>query len=406
MHRILFIAVLGVCAYIAPSVWAMEEGTPVSVVPETSGAEQTDEDPEVWRENMETGDLLYRVLLQTYENNPTLQAARMELGAVREALPQARSGFFPTVSADADVLYVDTEEEGGASGESDDGGNTSAEAGVNLSQPLYRGGRTVSSIRAANHTIAAQEAILHGLVQQILLDAATAYMDVRRDAALVRLGENNRDVIARELDSTRERFRVGELTRTDISQAEARLAEAEAELVNARGALRSSRAVYVRLAGVPPETTMPYPDARLPLPEGAEDVAVLAEQASPDVLRAMYESAAAEEDIDTVFGELLPEVSLTGGLSQAYDPQPGILDERRQASVGISASIPLYQSGAVRSRVRAARQTASQRTVQVIEKRRMVRQEAISNWEDLKAAEAEIRSREAHSMPSGYWRGS
>ena len=349
---------------------------------------------EVVRALSESSDRLYDVLRQAYETNPTLQAANAELRAVEESLPQAAAGYKPTITANADVLYTDTQNEGNSSS-SQDGDNLSKEGSVSLKQPLYRGGRTASALRGARNSILAQSAAVDSVRQKLMLDVATAYMDVLRDRAWLNLSENNKALISRQLEATKDRFEVGELTRTDVSQAQAREAGAVSDIISAKAKMRSSVAVYEQIVGSVPDQTLLYPDIRFSLPETLEEALSEAAQKNPSVLSAEYKNAAAEDDVDTVFGELLPEVSLTGGLSKSYDPQPGTLDETRESTVGVSASIPLYQAGSVRSRVRQAKQTANQRFIQIMEARRRVRAETISSWENLAAAKAEIISRRA-----------
>ncbi len=336
------------------------------------------------------------VLRQAYLSNPTLLAARQELKATHELLPQAMSGWKPTVSADASVTNTDVEGSNFGGGD----GSTSKDVGLSLDQPLFRGGRTVSEMAAARHTIAAQAASLSGVEQNILRATATAYMDVVRDQALFDLSWNNREVIARQLEATQDRFEVGELTRTDVSQAKARLARADADAITERGNLRRSQAVFEQVTGMP-SGKLEEPSVMLEIPETLDEAAALAEQTNPQVMAAMYAHRASEEDVEDVFGELLPTVGLFGQWNRSYDPSPGLIDEQTTRSVGVSASIPLYQAGSVRSRVRQAKQTANQRYIQILETRRQARQQAISDWESLQAAQAEIRSRTAQAEASG-----
>ncbi len=335
---------------------------------------------------------LQAALRMAYINNPSLRAARTELRVIHESLPQALSGWKPTLSADASIAASDIDGSNFGGGN----GSTAKDLGFSLDQPLYRGGQTFSETTAARYTIAAQNALLKIKGQDVLQETATAYMDVLRDQALLELSRNNREVIAQELEASRERFDVGELTRTDVSQSEARLAKAEADVTTVRGNLRSSRAVFEEVIGMPAgRLVQPVPHFELLERETLEGLIRIAEQESPDVAAAVYAHKAAKEDINGVFGELLPEIGLFSSWNKTLDPAPGVIDEQTTKMIGLSASIPLYQAGSVRSRVRQAKEEANQRYLEILESKRLVRRETIENWEALQAAKAEIRSREA-----------
>ena len=331
---------------------------------------------------------LQESLRLAYLNNPALRAARSELLSTQEFLPQAQAGYKPLISSDLEIARYDVEGSNFGGG----GETTSKDVGVSLNQPLYRGGKTTAETEAARLTIAAQKAILHSREQEILRNAATAYADVFRDEALLSLALNNRDVISRQLEAATQRFEVGELTRTDVSQSRSRLAEAEAGIISARGNMRASHALFEQVVGVMP-SHLAKPYMRLKLPNNLETALSVAEKQSPRAIAADYVYRAAEEDVDGVWAELLPEVGFFTSWGRTYDPSPGLIDEQTTQAIGVSASIPLYQAGGVRSRVRQAKHDANRRYLEILDVRRQVRREATANWEDLQAARAEIRSR-------------
>ncbi len=336
-------------------------------------------------------DTLYDVLAIAYQNNASLKAARAELLAVQEQLPQAQAGFKPTITAGADITYSNTKTDG-QSFVSSDGGNTAKSASLNLNQPLYRGGRTMADIRAAKNIITAQQLGLSATEQAVLYDVAVAYINLVQNKAILALNENNKSLAARELERAENGFKVGELTRTDVSQAKARLAEAEAEIINAEAAYDSAVAIYQQLVN---ETKLPliaFPARKLSLPTSLKEALLLAETNNRSILQAKFIAGAAQDSVDSQFGALLPEISAIGQLNKTYDPTD-FIDDQRQASIGLSASIPLYQAGAARSRVREAKHRANQRHVQMTEAHQQVRQEIITTWKNLRAAEAEIKAR-------------
>ena len=331
---------------------------------------------------------LESVLRWAYDNNPSIRAARQELYGTQENLPQAQAGWKPTAEATANVTKTWLD----GSGQPD--GSTEKGIGASISQPLYRGGRTVASTDSAENLILAQRAFLKATEQDVLLSVITSYMNVLRDQALYDLSVNNREVIARQLEASRARFDVGDVTRTDVSQSEARLAQAEAGVTNAIGQLRSSLAVYEQVVGMPAGRLV-YPQVNVDLPATRDAAITLAESDNPSVQAAEFLRNSAERDIDRVFGELLPEVGLFASWNRAYDPSPGLYDETTSQAVGIQAVFPLYEAGATRSRVRQAKHVESQRLMQITEARRLARQQAVSNWEDLAASRAAITSRQA-----------
>lgn len=333
---------------------------------------------------------LNTVLRHSYLQNPTLQAQRARLKATHEQLPQALSGWRPTILSSAGVTYTDLE----SNGPDTDDSSTSKDVGLSLDQPLYRGGRTTADVAAARSTISSQELLLIAQEQDILRDAAISYMDVLRDKALVELSQSTRDVISRELEATQDRFDVGELTRTDVSQAQARVARADAEIVTAVGNLNASKARFEEVTGMPAENLV-QPDVTLVIPQDLEAAELNAEQNSPLILASVFAHRASEEDIDGVYGELLPEVGFASTWGRVYDPSPGLVDDQTSSTIGVRATFPLYEAGSVRSRVREAKHTANQRYIEILETRRQVRQQIVSNWADLQAARAEILSRKA-----------
>lgn len=324
-------------------------------------------------------------LALAYQANPTLEAARAELRAVDELVPQARAGFLPQVSATGDVGRYKQE-----SGSTDLLWNQK-EVTAQIVQPIYRGGRTVASLSRAEALVQAQRASLVATEQSVLLAAATAYSDVVRDQAVLELNINNEQVLKRQLEAARDRFRVGEITRTDVSQSESRLALSTSNRIAAEGQLSASRAVFARLMGQAPEKlTQPAPTVELP--KSLESTVAMAEQNNPSVLAAKYSERAADAAIDATAGELLPSVSVIGTYSRTWD-QPGTLGELDQGSIIARVTIPIYEAGETTSRVRQAKQTAQQRRIEIDEASRQARETGIRAWEALVTARASILSR-------------
>lgn len=334
---------------------------------------------------------LFDALQQAYENNSALHAARMEYKATQQELPLAQSGLKPMITGDADITYSNTQTEG-QSFISSDGGNTAKSAALNLNQPLFRGGTTRADIRGAKNIITAQSLALSGAEQKVLYDAAVAFMDVMQNNAIVDLNEQNFDLVSRELEQAQAGFQVGELTRTDVSQAQSRLALAKANLISAKADLEKVKAVYRRVVGQEFIGKPNYPEKTIFLPETMEEAVSMAQTNNRDVLRAQFVTAAANDNIDSVKGELLPQISAQSGIGRVYD-QSDFIKEQDQFTLSLNASIPLYQAGATRTRMRQAKIIANQRALEVIDAQQSAKEEAIRHWEDLKSAEAEIKAR-------------
>lgn len=328
---------------------------------------------------------LSAILKETWESNPSLLSARVAQKALEETLPQAQAGWKPTVDADASVSRVDP------AGSALDA-RTPKDLGLSMEQPLFRGGRTVADIREANNAIRAGAARLKATEQSVLLSAARAYMDVVRDEALVALGEKNLEVIDRQLKATRSRFEVGDVTRTDVAQAQARLAQAQAGLVAARGALRASRAVFLQVTGRVPER-LQQPSEVLDLPESLDAAQSMAETSSPAIAAARYDYRASDDAKDAVRGELLPQVAAFGTLTRTWDALEST--DGTGSAVGVRAIMPLYEAGAVRSRLREAGHTAARKNLDLVAARRLAQEDIVTAWENLQAARAEIEARRA-----------
>ena len=327
-------------------------------------------------------------LATTYRTNPDLKAARRELGATNEAVPQALSGWRPEVSVEGSVGKQRLDQK--STFFSDEVYSTPYRGQFEVRQPVYRGGRNQANIERAVSQVGAQRAQLTNTEQDVLLRAVRAYMNVWRDQAILRLNKNNVSVLRRQLEATQDRFEVGEVTRTDVSQAQSRLSRAIADRVDAAGALESSRAVYAEVVGRPPES-LEQPEPAGKLPDSADAAVAAALENNPQVRSARFAEVAARRNVRAITGELLPEVEVVGRASRGGNSTSA---ESSQETLEILAqvSIPLYQRGAVFSRMREAKQTANQRRLQLRSAKRQIEQEAVSAWEDLQAARAQIKA--------------
>ncbi len=346
-------------------------------------------------------DLVY-ILEYAYQHNPTLEARRANLRAVEEELSLAQAGWKPFVTAELALLRNRIDTRFGGSGftfagndfgSSGDDPVFTKSGDISVSQPLFRGGRTLADVKAAKSTIRAAVESLNALENAILSETATAYMDVVRDEALIDVHENNRRVLLQQEEAAQAGFEVGELTLTDVSLAKSRRAEAEADLIATFGELRRSVARLKALAGLTP-TVLIAPDFSLALPHSLDAAQARARKNNPDILAAQAVYAASENDVDGSFGALLPELNAIGRWGRSDDPSDGI-DRSTDSSIGVVATIPLYQSGAERARLRQSKHIANRDYIAIRETEQAVQQQVTSAWEDLQAAEAQIGARKA-----------
>jgi outer membrane protein len=337
-------------------------------------------------------------LIKAYSNNPTLRAERAKVRAIDEEVPQALSNWRPSVTASGDIARDDTFDSARAGDNSSGKEQIRTPRGVALeiTQPLFRGFRTLAATRKAKNNVKAARSKLHSVEQAVLLDAATKYMDVVRDQAVLELNVKNEQVLSRQLEATRDRFQVGEVTRTDVSQSEARLAGAKASRIKAEGDLETTRAAYNNVIGsLPGKLKAPTEkDLGAKLPKSKSDAMELAKDEHPDVLEAVFNDRAARDNIAEIRGELLPTVNLFG-TSTYREERSGNLTRRSERTIGAELSMPLYQSGSVYSRLRAAKQTASQNRILIEQERRNVIEASSKTWDTVVTTRAQVKSFEA-----------
>jgi outer membrane protein len=330
-------------------------------------------------------ETLMEALATTYITNPELAAQRAQQRQVDEQVPQALSGWRPQVNVigsagasrrDTDVEAIDRQD------------LTPRDFGIDVVQPLYRGGRTVAATRAAENAVLAGRARLLAIEQAVLLDAVNAYVNVLAAQAVLDFETQNEQRLTRFLEATRDRFAVGEVTRTDVFQAEARLARGTADRVRGEGDLEAARAAYLSVVGTPP-TNLELPDVPADLPETAMLAMDLAVENNPQVIAAEFDEQSTLGTVDQVRGELLPELNLRGQATRGYDTGVigGRVDDLRAT---VNVVVPLYQGGAVYSRVRQAKQAVSEQRRNIDDQRRLAAQGATTAWSNFVAAQASV----------------
>jgi outer membrane protein len=338
---------------------------------------------------------LREALARTYASNPTLMAQRQSLRATDENVDIARAAGRPQASANAglnqDVLTSNSL-----------GGNgRSVSVGGNLSMPLYTGGRVRNSVLAANTRVEAGRADLRATEGDVFTDAVTAYMDVIRDRSIVQLNQNQVSVLQTNLQATRDRFEVGDLTRTDVAQSDARLALARSSLATAEGRLRASEENYRRVIGVNPGDLAPPPP--LPtLPANADQAEDVALGNNADLASIAAQARAAGYDVNVARGSRLPTISAvsstryTNALGTADEaaglPNGTLPNSTTSTGIGLSLTMPLYQGGLAGARVRQAQALRGQLLEQSVAVERLVISNTRAAFASYQAANDAIQS--------------
>lgn len=338
---------------------------------------------------------LTEAFAKAYAGNPTLEAARAELRSVDEQMPQALSNFRPTITGSFDIgkqrtFSSSTGASFGGRPVSNKQNATPRTYGLTVEQPIFRGFRSFAETRQAMANIRAQRARLTTTEQSILLQVVTTYMDVLRDQAVLGLNVSNVRVLTRQLRATRDRFQVGEVTRTDVAQAEARVASAQADRVQSEGNLDTSRANFREVVGDLPGK-LKRPGRPKLFPSTLDEAVGTASKRDPNVVAAKYVERAARENVDVIGGELLPQVSVRGDFTRSANTNgpDGLTDSDR---VTFTITIPLYQAGATTSRLRQAKQIVSQRRMEIVAARRSAVAEATRAWETFESSRAQVKA--------------
>lgn len=333
-------------------------------------------------------ETLLEALAAAYKFNPRLDAGRALQRATDEEVPRALSGYRPQVTGSADTSYQKQITEGPLANSNSDSNPRGYTVGA--VQPLFRGFRTVSAVNAAEATVRAGWETLRITEASVLLDAVTAYGDVVRDTAIVKLRENNVTVLTRDLRATQDRFNVGEVTRTDVAQAQARRAAAVAALDLARANLKTSRATFERVIGHPPSNVVEAKPSKL-VPKSLQEGVDISARENPNVVAALYREQAARFNIDLIRGELLPTVQLEANYTKRFDPSVSV-DETETTQVTGRVTVPFYTGGEVQARVRQAKHTHIQRLQEIEQARTEVQAQVVTAWSQLQAAEASLES--------------
>jgi outer membrane protein len=298
------------------------------------------------------------------------------------------SGYRPVITGNADITHQHTYTRPATAS---NGSTTSKTYGVNLTQNVFTGFQVTNAVREAEAAVRAGRETLRDIERIVLLEAVTAYMDVVRDQAIVRLQENNVSVLSRELKATQDRFAVGEVTRTDVAQAQARRAGAVSQLDLARANLKTSRGAYERTVGSPPNNLAEPSVPEKMLPKTLEEAIAISARENALVVAALYREQGSRHTVDRIRGELLPQVTVQASFQNTDDPSR-TLEETESAEVSGRVVVPFYEGGEVRARVRQAKHTHVSRLQEIEQVRTEVQQFVVAAWSQLQAARGQLES--------------
>ncbi|HEY9213196.1 MAG TPA: TolC family outer membrane protein [Ancylobacter sp.] len=344
---------------------------------------------------------LDQALTSAYTNNPTLNSQRAATRATDEYVPIALSGYRPQVfgSAYVGMQWAETRVtastiSGGTTNVVSNSKTYPSGVGITVSQTIYDGLRTANSVRGAESQVKGQRELLRNTEQLVLLDAATAYMNVLQNGALVELQKQNLQALREELRAARDRFSVGEITRTDVAQAEASVANAESELSLAESNLNTSNAVFFQVTGLRATKLSPGRPIDGLLPNSLAKAVDLGLNRHPAVKAAQFAVDAAMSNVKVAESALSPQLTLNGSAASDYNSAMDV-ERSTSAAVALNLTVPIYQGGAEFATIRQNKELLGQSRIEVDVNREQVRANVVQFWGSLQAAKAAIESAQA-----------
>ncbi|MES2196921.1 MAG: TolC family outer membrane protein [Pseudomonadota bacterium] len=356
-------------------------------------------------------DTIEAALVRAYQNNPQLNAQRASVRATDETVPQALSGYRPrvAVTGSAGYQYTDTLTITGAGRDAAGnplvartgihGTNAPRSIGATVTQTLFNGQQTANRTRAAESQVSGAREALRALEQTVLLNAATVYMDYLRDSAIVEVQKSNVRVLEQTLKQTKDRFSVGEVTRTDVAQSEAQLAAGNTQLLTAEANLNTTRSNFRRIIGNEPVALAPGSPVDRFLPGSLASSVDLGLTQNPNVTAAMFGIDVSYLQVRVNEGALLPTVTLQGSVQQSYE-QTLTVNRSFGASAFAQLSVPVYQGGAEYALIRQSKESLAQQRLVLEQTRDQTRANVVTAWGQLVAGKAQVQSAQSQVSAS------
>ncbi|MCW2078134.1 UNVERIFIED_ORG: outer membrane protein [Bradyrhizobium japonicum] len=346
-------------------------------------------------------DTIEAALVRAYQNNPQLNAQRAQVRSTDENVPQALSGYRPKVALTASTgyQYQDIQQVQRGPGIHEPNPLQPNAASLTVSQTLYNGNITANKTRNAEAQVSGSREALRVLEQSVLLQAASAYMDYLRDAATLEVQRSNVRVLEQTLKQTRDRFNVGEVTRTDVAQSEAQLAAGRTQALTAESNLTTTRANFRRIIGNEPTNLAPGSPVDRFLPGTIASAVNLGLVENPNVTAAMYGIDVNYLQVKINEGALLPTVTIQAGITQQYQ-QTLTVFRTTTASAIATASVPIYQGGIEYSLIRQSKENLAQQRLNLETTRDQTRANIVQAWGQLEAGKAQVQSAQAQVTAS------
>jgi outer membrane protein len=349
------------------------------------------------------GETMSGALSRAYLGNPDLNQQRAGVRVADENIPRASAQWRPTaqLTSQGGYNYLDQKTASGTSGLFSSGGTHlraqtfPVNVSLGVTQNIFNGQRTLNGVRQAESNVFASREVLRETELSVLQSGATAYMNVLRDIAILDLRRNNITVLEQQLRQTRDRFEVGEVTRTDVAQAQSQLATGRSDYFAAQAILQTSISEFRRIIGVEPTRLEPARTIEDLLPKNIDKAVQSALIEHPAIQAALHNVDVAELQVNIVEGELYPTVNVTGSVTRTW-AQSGYPNLRQfDASIYGQVTVPIYTGGEIYARARQAKETLGQARLQADLQRRAVRAAVFSSWGDLQTARAVIQSSRA-----------
>jgi outer membrane protein len=338
-------------------------------------------------------------LAKAYLNNPDINQQRAAVRVQDENVPKANAGFLPNVSAEADAGRLEFDPQG-----IPNSSNTTTSPrgyGLTVTQSVWNGNRTINSVRQAESGVFGVREQLRNTEQNVLLSAVGYYMDVLRDTAILGLDRNNVEVLQEQLRQTQDRFNVGEVTRTDVAQAEASLAGARATALGAQSQLQASLANYRQAIGDDPKSLSPVAPLTRQLPKALPEAIAISQLEHPAIVAMLHGVDAAALAVKIAEGALYPTVGLTGQVQKRFDYSAIPGSQLYTASIVGEVSVPIYDGGLSYASTRQSKEQLGQTELQTDLQRDKVRAAVVAAWGAnenssgvLRAARAEVQAAE------------
>jgi len=353
-----------------------------------------------------SADTIDAALVRAYQSNPQLNAQRAQVRVTDENVPQALSGYRPRISitGSAGVQYTDVETKAGGNANvlvrsPLHGTNSPRTIGATISQTVFNGQQTANRTRAAESQVSAAREGLRVLEQTVLLSAATVYMDYLRDSAIVEVQKSNVRVLEQTLKQTKDRFNVGEVTRTDVAQSEAQLAAGRTQQLTAESNLNTTRANFRRIIGSEPVALAPGSPVDRYLPPTLAAAVELSLTQNPNVTAAMFGIDVSFLQVKVNEGALFPTLTLQTSVQQSYE-QTMTIYRSFGASTTAQLSMPIYQGGSEYSLIRQSKETLAQQRLNLEQVRDQARANVVTAWGQLQAGKAQVQSAQSQVAAS------